>query len=82
MNPQVLSGLDLSTVRHQSPARAVVILIVDLEFQYRADTGEAVEHRGNECGVAELGASLCFARSPGSKRVPFFRRSQEPHSDL
>jgi hypothetical protein len=34
-------------VESQSPARAVMIVIVDLEFQYRAHTGEAVEHCGN-----------------------------------
>src|SRR5450631_3991178 len=32
----------------QPPAGTVVIVIVDFEFQYRADTGEAVEHRGDE----------------------------------
>jgi integrase/recombinase XerD len=32
----------------QPPARAVMIVIVDFEFQYRAHTGEAVEHRCNE----------------------------------
>src|ERR1700730_18454524 len=32
----------------QPPAHAVMIVIVDFEFQYRADTGEAVEHRGDE----------------------------------
>ena len=32
----------------QPTARAIMIVILDLEFQYRADTGEAVEHRGNE----------------------------------
>src|ERR1700704_4081849 len=31
----------------QPPARAVVIVIIDFEFQYRADTGEAVEHRSD-----------------------------------
>ena len=32
----------------QPPAHAVMIVIVDFEFQYRADTGETVEHRGDE----------------------------------
>src|SRR5208337_4355125 len=32
----------------QPPARTIMIVIVDLEFQYCADTGEAVEHRGDE----------------------------------
>src|SRR6202163_1230667 len=27
---------------------AVIIVIVDFEFQYRAHTGKAVEHRGDE----------------------------------
>src|ERR1700674_4468850 len=35
-------------VESQPPARAVMIVIVDFEFQYRAHTGEAVEHRGDE----------------------------------
>jgi hypothetical protein len=35
-------------VESQPPAHAIMIVIVDFEFQYRADTGEAVEHRGNE----------------------------------
>jgi hypothetical protein len=35
-------------VESQPPARAVMIVIVDFEFQYRADTGVAVEHRGDE----------------------------------
>ena len=28
----------------QPPARAVMIVVVNFEFQYRADTGETVEH--------------------------------------
>ena len=35
-------------VESQPPARAIMIVIVDFEFQYRADTGEAVEHRSDE----------------------------------
>ncbi len=35
-------------VESQPPARAVMIVIVDFEFQYRAHTGKAVEHRGDE----------------------------------
>ena len=35
-------------VESQPPARTIVIVIVDFEFQYCAHTGEAVEHRGNE----------------------------------
>jgi len=34
-------------VESQPPARTIVIVIVDFEFQYCADPGEAVEHRGN-----------------------------------
>jgi hypothetical protein len=33
----------------------VMIVIVDFEFQYRAHTGEAVEHRGDECEVPQAG---------------------------
>ena len=32
----------------QPPACAIVIVVVDFEFQYGANTSEAVEHRGNE----------------------------------
>jgi hypothetical protein len=35
----------------QPPARAVLIVIVDFEFQHCAHTGEAVEHRGDKCQV-------------------------------
>ena len=35
-------------VEAQPPARPVMIVIVDFEFQHRADTGEAVEHCGDE----------------------------------
>src|SRR5208282_1388987 len=35
-------------VESQPPACAVMIVIVDFEFQYCAHTREAVEHRGNE----------------------------------
>ncbi len=31
-------------MQSQAPARAVMIVIIDFEFQYRADAGEAVEH--------------------------------------
>ena len=41
-------GTHEKVISPQSPARAVMIVIVDLEFQYRAHTGEAVEHCGNE----------------------------------
>jgi hypothetical protein len=32
----------------QPSARAVVIVIINFEFQYCAHTGEAVEHRGDK----------------------------------
>src|ERR1700736_4609816 len=35
-------------VQSQVPARTIVIVIIDLEFQYCANPGEAVEHRGDE----------------------------------
>src|ERR1700693_4158257 len=35
-------------VESQSPADAIMIIIVNFEFQYRAHTGEAVKHRGDE----------------------------------
>src|SRR5271166_1253450 len=35
-------------VESQPPAGAIVIVIIEPEFQYRAHTGEAVEHRGDE----------------------------------
>src|SRR5260221_2315952 len=35
-------------VESQSASGAIVIVIIELYFQYRAYTGEAVEHRGNE----------------------------------
>jgi hypothetical protein len=34
--------------KSEPPARAVMIVIVDFEFQHRAHTGEAVEHCGDE----------------------------------
>ena len=42
----------------QPSARAVVIVIVDFEFQYCADTGEAVEHRGNERPISQSGKRI------------------------
>ena len=39
-------------VESEPPPRAIVIVIVDFEFQYCADPGEAVEHRGNERQVS------------------------------
>jgi len=35
-------------VQSQPPASAIMIVIVDFEFQYCAYTGEAVEHCRNE----------------------------------
>ena len=35
-------------VESQSTADAIMIIIVNFEFQYRAHTGEAVKHRGDE----------------------------------
>src|ERR1700737_3202376 len=42
-------------VESQPPTCAVVIVIIDPEFQYCAHTGEAVEHRGNERQIPQSG---------------------------
>ena len=39
-------------VESQPPACTIVIIIVDLEFQYCTYTGEAIKHRGDERQVS------------------------------
>ena len=38
-------------VESQPPTCAIVIVIVDFEFQYCADSGEAVEHRRDKSQI-------------------------------
>src|ERR1700751_951505 len=42
-----------------SRRRAIVIVISDFQFQYRANAGETVEHRGNERPVKLYALQVC-----------------------
>ena len=49
-------------VESQPPARAVMIAIIDSEFQHRADTGEAVEHCGDVSGTSRPRGTIRHTR--------------------